>query len=236
MTQLGKYDLHEQIGKGSFGTVYRATDTALRIGSSPSRCSTRPPMMSSLNVSARGPTGRWLRKPTRCHHYEIGEEHGRVFHRHALLPRRQPGGSNPKRSSFLGKGRSDPYPDLRRVEPTPQARLGAPRLETLATSCLTPRGEPWWPISGQTRVLTATGSSSSGTGAGTPYYRAPELWRGKPPASPATDIYSLGCILAEMLTGKTPFGGDTPDEVLAKHLIDGPQLALAGLYQMCRKG
>jgi len=66
-----------------------------------------------------------------------------------------------------------------------------------------------------------SGASSSLGGIGTPAYRAPELWRGKPPASPATDVYSLGCILFEMLTGKVLFDGETPDEILTQHLIDG---------------
>jgi len=49
------------------------------------------------------------------------------------------------------------------------------------------------------------------------------LWRGTPPASPATDVYSLGCIFVEMLTGKVLFDGVTPDEIITQHLIDGPK-------------
>jgi formylglycine-generating enzyme required for sulfatase activity len=75
---------------------------------------------------------------------------------------------------------------------------------------------------GLARAVQLSGASSSMGIAGTPAYRAPELWRGKPAASPATDVYSLGCVLFEMLTGKVLFDGDTPDEILTKHLIDGP--------------
>ncbi|MHC1783622.1 MAG: serine/threonine-protein kinase [Anaerolineaceae bacterium] len=80
---------------------------------------------------------------------------------------------------------------------------------------------------GLARAVQLSGSAtsgSSGIGAGTPAYRAPELWRGKPPASPATDVYSLGCVLSEMLTGRVLFSGNTPDEILARHLIDGPDI------------
>jgi serine/threonine protein kinase len=75
--------------------------------------------------------------------------------------------------------------------------------------------------------LSSTSAASSSGGVGTPAYRAPELWLGKPPASPATDIYSLGCVLSEMLTGKALFDGDTTEEVLTKHLINGPSLPKA---------
>jgi len=91
--------------------------------------------------------------------------------------------------------------------------------------------------------VSGSSLSSTSVGAGTPAYRAPELWRGKPPASPATDVYSLACMLVEMLTGKTLFDGSTPDEILTQHLIDGPTLpeqfpadCPAGLREIVLKG
>jgi eukaryotic-like serine/threonine-protein kinase len=51
------------------------------------------------------------------------------------------------------------------------------------------------------------------------YYLAPELAEGRPP-SPATDLYALGCITFEMLTGDLPFDADTPLAVAIRHLKD----------------
>jgi serine/threonine protein kinase len=62
--------------------------------------------------------------------------------------------------------------------------------------------------------------SSGGGGAGTPGYTAPELILGAP-ASVSSDVYSLGTVMFEVLTGSLPFGGDTPVEV-AMARIDGP--------------
>ena len=71
----------------------------------------------------------------------------------------------------------------------------------------------------QQSSLSATSSTG---GVGTPSYRAPELWTGEIPASAATDIYSVGCVFSEMLSGKTLFEGDTTEKILTRHLITGP--------------
>jgi eukaryotic-like serine/threonine-protein kinase len=58
----------------------------------------------------------------------------------------------------------------------------------------------------------------AGRTAGTFLYMAPEQIRGKPQISNRTDLYALGCVLFELLTGKPPYLGDSPAEVLHKHL------------------
>ena len=52
---------------------------------------------------------------------------------------------------------------------------------------------------------------------GTPYYLAPEQAAGGP-VTPRADLYSLGVILHEMLTGERPYGGDSIPEILAQHI------------------
>lgn len=68
--------------------------------------------------------------------------------------------------------------------------------------------------SSETRRLTQTGVLL-----GTPGYIAPELVQGPPSHDPRTDLFSLGCVLFECLTGMPAFEGTHPMAVLAKLLL-----------------
>ena len=59
---------------------------------------------------------------------------------------------------------------------------------------------------------------------GTPAYIPPEIWEGKA-ATPRSDIYSLGCITYEILTGKPLFDGESAPQIMMQHMIKGPQLS-----------
>jgi tetratricopeptide (TPR) repeat protein len=61
----------------------------------------------------------------------------------------------------------------------------------------------------------------SGQPTGTLGYMAPELFDGVP-TTPASDLYALGCLLFELLTGATPFHAADPDETLRRHQLDEP--------------
>jgi len=73
---------------------------------------------------------------------------------------------------------------------------------------------------------TGTTLTSSGTGLGTPDYMAPEQWTGEPTAQ--SDLYSLGVVLYEMITGHRPYTADTPAGVLLKQATES--LPLPKLY------
>jgi len=83
---------------------------------------------------------------------------------------------------------------------------------------LSPAGKLKLSDFGLATVEAATKITAAGKTMGTFPYMAPEQIRGRPPVSPQTDLYALGCVIFEMLTGRTPFVGDAPAEVMHKHL------------------
>lgn len=72
-------------------------------------------------------------------------------------------------------------------------------------------------------LVGATRLTGVDTVIGTAAYLSPEQARGMPPA-PASDIYSLGLVLLEAITGLRPFSGSTPHEALAARLVTPPPI------------
>jgi len=75
---------------------------------------------------------------------------------------------------------------------------------------------------GIARSLETKGITGAGVMVGTPEYMSPEQVEGKE-AGQSSDIYSLGVILYEMVTGRVPFEGDTPFTIGVKHKSEMPK-------------
>ncbi len=84
-----------------------------------------------------------------------------------------------------------------------------------------PMGEPILTDFGVAKLLGVSSTTLSAAQSGTPLYSSPEQARGYP-GNERSDIYSLGIILYEMVTGVPPFRGDTPVAVITQHLNATP--------------
>jgi serine/threonine-protein kinase len=86
-----------------------------------------------------------------------------------------------------------------------------------------PRGEPYITDFGLARILQAGASTmSADVMLGTPQYISPEQAKGQVELDARTDLYSLGIVLYEIVTGSVPFGGDTPYAIVHDHIYSPP--------------
>jgi serine/threonine-protein kinase len=99
---------------------------------------------------------------------------------------------------------------------------------------ITPDGHVKITDFGIARVADQVGLTATGQVMGTVQYLSPEQATGKP-ATPSTDIYSLGIVAYECLAGKRPFGGDSQMIIAMSQINDMPPALPAELDERVRK-
>lgn len=90
-----------------------------------------------------------------------------------------------------------------------------------ANVLLTPEGHPLLADFGIARLMEGTHLTQTGASLGTPSYMSPEQAQGSP-VDHRADIYALGVMAYEMLTGQLPFRADTPVGLLHQHAYAPP--------------
>ena len=221
--RIGRYSILEEIASGGQGAVYRAFDAetnqiiALKV--------LHPSLTADQNYLERfrreASLASSIDHPNVIKIYEVGESDGRHFIAMELLPESlsriiESSGSLSidGAASFAvqiadglaaAHARGVIHRDIK-----PQNVLIAADGAAKVTDFGIARGEAL-------STMTATGVMM-----GTPHYMSPEQALGERVDARA-DIYSLGCVLYQMLAGEVPFNAQTPLAVLRQHIDDAPR-------------
>jgi WD40 repeat protein/DNA-binding SARP family transcriptional activator/GTPase SAR1 family protein len=216
LERLGRYEILEEIGRGGFAIAYRARDTELN----------RMVALKELNAQLQVDTN-WIERfrqeaqviagldhPRIVTVYDVGQAEGRQF-----IVMRLVDGSGLD-ALIVSRGRlpwSEAFEIIRAVaQGLDYAHSqGILHRDLKPANILIDRARG--PLLCDFGFAKLVGEHSmSGDIVGTPYYIAPEVWEGEI-VMPQADIYALGCILYEMLTGEKLFPGQTPAAVMAAH-------------------
>jgi formylglycine-generating enzyme required for sulfatase activity len=221
--QFGPYRILRLLGKGGMGEVYLAHDP-------------RHDRQVALKVPTFGPDddpkirARFQREilaasrvqhPNICPVYDAGEIDGRCYLTMAYV-------EGPSLQQIVRKGPLPPPAEAAAIVckvalALHEAHRGGLLHRDVKSSniMMTTAGEPILMDFGLARHLTDVRLTVSGAVVGSPHYLAPEQASGE--AVPASDVYGLGVVLYELLTGRVPFKGDTLMQVLAQLLMETPE-------------
>ena len=219
----GRYHILEELGRGGMGKVYKALDTkvdeqiAIKLlnpevaGDEKSRQRFREELKTTRQISHRHI----------CRVYDFSEEEGQAFitmehvsgeDLKSLI--RRIGQLTPGKAVFVARQIAEGLSEAH--------RMGVIHRDLKPHNIMVDKdGNVRIMDFGIARTFKKTGVTDTGVIIGTPEYMSPEQVDGKE-VDQRSDIYSLGIILYEMLTGRVPFAGDTPLSVAVKQKTERP--------------
>ena len=217
----GRYELHEKLGEGSFGRVYRGLDR--RLGRAVAVKVIKPWWAEDSAWVER--FEREARLLARIHDpgvvqiFDIGHAEEGPYYVAELVDGESL--AERLRAGPLAPGQASAIAEQLCRSLASAHRQGVVHCDVKpANVLLAAGGEVKVGDFGVARLAEST-SQPSATVAGTPRYMSPEQARGKPTTA-ATDVYSAGVVLYEMLSGRPPFADGSPVELGLRHLQDPP--------------
>ena len=221
---LGRYHIIEPLGRGGMATVYKAFDTRLErlVAVKVIRREAISDDMSDIMLRRFEREAKSLAQMSHLHIvniFDYGEHQGSPY----LVMEYMPGGTLSEQT-----GKPCAFQEAARLlSPVARALEYAHQRNVIhrdvkpANILLTEDGQPKLSDFGVAKILEmkdTTQLTRAGVGVGKPEYMAPEQWTGTP--IPQTDVYALGVVFYELVTGRKPYEADTPAAVLLKQTIE----------------
>lgn len=228
----GRYRIREMIGQGGFGAVYRATSIATEQDMAIKLLAVTLDGDDSDMIQrffAEAQITASLKHPNTIRVFDFGQTEGGALYIAMELLSGQP--LNEMLRDRTREGRVMTEDEAINIGVQTLRSLAEAHLANLVHRDLKPHNLFLHDVEGDDPVVKVLdfgiakklGSNLTGTGKafGTPSYMSPEQAQNKP-IDRRSDLYSLGCVLFQLVAGKPPFDGENPLSVLLSHVTDPP--------------
>jgi len=227
MTRAGRYEILGELGRGAMGVVYRATDPVIgrSVAVKTIRLSEEGTGLSREELLARFQTearaAGLLTHPNIVVVYDAGEENGLFYITMELI-------EGKSLQTLLDAGHSFPVPRVLRIMEQTCSALQFAHDRSIVHRDIKPANlmlaaDDTVKVTdfGTAKILQFGTVQQTQHVMGTPSYMSPEQVKGKP-VDGRSDIFSLGVLLYEVLTGEKPFPGQTITTVIYKIVNEDP--------------
>jgi predicted Ser/Thr protein kinase/pimeloyl-ACP methyl ester carboxylesterase len=219
----GKYRIVEEVGAGGMGVVYKAEDLKLKRAVAlkflPPHLMDAPELKERFLIEAQAAAA--LSHPNICTIHEVGEDEGRPYIAMEYV----------EGETLRDRIRKGPLEPEEAVDIINQVAAGLAEAHAKgiihrdvksANIMVTPKGQAKVMDFGLAKLRGGSSLTRSQTTLGTVAYMSPEQARGEE-LDPRTDIWSLGVVLYEMLTGELPFRGDRDLSIIHSIVHEEPK-------------
>ncbi|MDH5466061.1 MAG: protein kinase [Candidatus Aminicenantes bacterium] len=223
-TFADRYQVIEELGKGGMGRIYKVYDTKIdeKIALKLVDVETAADKKTLERFSNELKLARKVSHRNVCRMFDLGEEQGIHYITMEFVP------GEDLKNSITRIGPLTPGKAISIAKQICKGLAEAHKLGVIHRDLkpqnvmIDSEGNARIMDFGIARTLKGEGITADGVVIGTPEYMSPEQVEGKE-VDPRTDIYALGTILYEMLTGRVPFKAKSPISIAFKHKTEKPK-------------